>query len=91
MHGDAGPPGCFTAYPAGDVPLSILHAPADGESFLAYVRGCQVSSVDARRVPLGACDAAVMRGHAGMSKVKSPRSAAFWPDVGRRQGTAQNC
>jgi hypothetical protein len=50
-----------------------------------------VSSVDVRRVPLGACDAAVMRGHAGMSKVKSPRSAAFWPDVGRRQGTAQNC
>ena len=63
VHGDAGPPGSFTGHAVGDVPLSLLHSPADGESFLAYVRGCHVGSVDARRVQLHARDVAVMRGH----------------------------
>ena len=39
-HGDHAKPNAFIAMPAGDVPLSLLHAMEDGSTLMVYPDGC---------------------------------------------------
>lgn len=66
-HGDHAKPNAFIAMPAGDVPLSLLHAMEAGSTLMVYPDGCTsttgVELPDAwRRVKLAPMDAVVLCG-----------------------------